>query len=98
MNELGVGLLTSYTGLTTAIAVVVEILKVRITKGWFDGKEQFSALLLAPALGALAKLAKWGFTDVTWDTHITTCVLLGAIGAGLIHDKILNPVIGKSNK
>ena len=55
------------------------------------------ALVIAPALGAVGKLVGIGFGEIPWGGHVVTCVLLGAVGAGLVHDKIINPLLGKKS-
>jgi hypothetical protein len=85
--------LVSYTGLALGVALVVELLKKWISKGWMDGKEQYSAFFLAPAAGSIVKAMGWAYTDMLWWGHIVLCLFVGASAAGYIHDKWLNRII-----
>lgn len=97
VNEAGMHWLTTYAGLAMLATFLVEWLKNIIKGGWFDGKEQLFALLIVPAAGAAAKYFKMAYEETPWDAHLVTCVLIGAAGAGFLHDNVLNPLLKGKN-
>jgi hypothetical protein len=85
--------LTTYAGLTALTVIVVGFLK-RMWEKQVKGKEPMISVAVPLLLGVIAKVAHLGFADVDWSTHIVA-LLLSAIGAGVTHDKLINPVIKK---
>lgn len=83
----------TYGGLAAVVAVAVEILKKWITKGFLDGKEHFFAFLIAPVIGAAVKGVGYAYADYSWLQHMGGCLVVGAAGAGFIHDKMLSVVL-----
>lgn len=80
--------LATYGLLFASVTGLVEGLKQMIRTGWFDGKEQYAAFLIAPGLGFVAK-QYMGFYETTamWG-HMTICILFGATVAGMINDRV----------
>lgn len=90
--------LASYAGISAGAMFVVGALK-RLFRPWTKGKEPFIVLGATLALGVAGMLA--GFygdpnDPVAWVVH--GVMLLGAAaGAGVAHDKVLNPLLGKDD-
>lgn len=91
--------LASYGGIALAVVALIGASK-RLFKTWVKGKEPILALAFSLALGVAAKLT--GLfpgepTAAEWLKHIVLLVLTAA-GSGLVHDKIVNPVLMDKDK
>jgi len=93
--------LASYGGLSLLVVGLVGGLK-HLWKAWVAGKEPVLALILTLVIGILAKVGglyggPGGENAVlAWLVHVL--LLVGtALGAGIAHDKLINPIFkGKS--
>ena len=83
--------LTSYGGIGIALLIVIEAAK-RFFRARVDGHEEQLAIVFALLIGVGAKVTiSEAFDGVAWVTHIVSLVAV-AVGAGLAHDKILDPI------
>jgi len=92
--------LATYAGITGVTLVIISGLK-GLFKGWVKGKEPLLAVIITYILGIAAKIGGLyptpeGHSEVVgWLIHAV--LLLGAaVGAGVAHDKLINPLIGKT--
>jgi len=82
--------------ITAGTTSAVGILK-KLFPAWVDGKEEGLAQAFPIAFVVIAKLAH-GFPGTDWVTALMMAIG-GGMGAGLIHDKIVNPLMkGKASK
>ncbi len=85
--------LTTWTGIAATGTALVGLIKRFVPA--IAGKEPLVALAVGMALAALAKVAGLGWGDLTWPELLIAGVTSG-IGAGVVHDKVTNPLLGKS--
>jgi len=83
--------LTTYAGITVIVVALLGLLK-NFAKDFMKGKEKIGALILAIAIGCLAKGFQLGFVDADWVTHCIA-LLTAAVSAGIMHDKVTNPLL-----
>lgn len=86
----GVGF-TTYAGLAVLTTIVIGAVK-KLWPGFVKGKEALFALGIPIIVGCVVKAVGVGFEEVIWTAHIAALFTAG-IGAGLFHDKVVNPVI-----
>jgi hypothetical protein len=72
--------------------LVVGILKKLFPK-WVDGKEEVLAQVFPIIFTMIAKLAG-GFKATGWDEALIFAIGAG-LGAGVVHDKLINPFTKK---
>lgn len=83
--------LKTYAGISALVLFLIGLLKASLA-AFMKGKERIGVIVLTLAIGAGSKLLNIGFIEVDWVAH-SICLLLTAIGAGALHDKITNPVL-----
>jgi hypothetical protein len=83
--------LGTYAGIAALTTIVIGAIK-KFWGEWTKGKEPFLAIGIPVILGVLGKLVSAGFGDVSWANHVIALVLAG-VGSGLIHDKLVNPLM-----
>lgn len=83
--------LGTYAGIAALTTLLIGAIK-KFWSDWTKGKEPFLAIGIPVLLGVIGKLVSAGFGDVTWANHVVALVLAG-IGSGLIHDKVVNPLV-----
>ena len=87
---------TVFALITACTTAAVGTLK-KLFPDWVDGKEEGLAQAFPVAFVIIAKLAH-AFPGTDWVTAIMMAVG-GGVGAGLVHDKIVNPLMkGKASK
>lgn len=84
--------LTTWTGIAAVVTTIIGGLKKFVP--WVSGKEALVALVLGLGLAAVAKVSGLGWSELTW-VQLVVAGLSSGVGAGLIHDKVVNPVRGK---
>jgi hypothetical protein len=93
MDQIDVKVLALITAGTTS---VIGILK-KLFPVWVEGKEEGLAQVFPILFVVVAKLAH-AFQGTDWVSALMMAVG-GGVGAGLIHDKIVNPLLkGKASK
>lgn len=86
--------LASFAGLAIVVPLIVGALK-RLFKTWVSGKEPMICLVVTYIIGVTAKLTiKEAFPGVGW-LMLLVGLLIVAATAGTVHDKLLNPLLGK---
>lgn len=91
--------LGTYAGISVIVVALVGAIK-KMFPAWTDKKEPLLALILALALGMGAKFLPGvgSFEKVHWLVHGLNLIFT-ALGAGLLHDKIVNPLLrGKDDQ
>lgn len=85
--------LGTYGGIIFIVVALIGAVK-KLFRAWIDGKEPLLALTFTLSIGIAAKAAgMFGAHDVkTWLLHIVA-LIMAAAGAGLVHDKIVDPVL-----
>jgi hypothetical protein len=83
--------LGTYAGIAALTTIVIGAIK-KFWGDWTKGKEPFLAIGIPIILGVIGKLVSAGFGDVSWANHVVALILAG-IGSGLIHDKVVNPLM-----
>lgn len=83
--------LTTFLGLMALTTVIIGTLKA-VRPSWIKGYESIIALVGPAAIGAIVKLAGWGFADVAWWPGFVVGSLAVSVGSGLVHDKLANPL------
>lgn len=77
----------------TLVAVVAMAIVGALKKAWptwVTGKEELLAIVVPIVLVPVLKLSH--VIDVTWANVVVT-ILMSGVGAGVLHDKILNPLM-----
>lgn len=89
--------LASYGGLVAGVTFLVSGFKWAAKK-LIEGREPIVAIVLTFVVGSLAKLVMPGVyganTASDWGLH-ELILLFCAVGAQQLHDKIVNPLLGK---
>jgi len=86
--------LTTFAGVAAATTGLIGAAKNLFPK-WVTGREPMLALVLGLGLTALSKTLGWGFAATGWLEMVIAGVGAG-VGAGLIHDKVINAANGKT--
>jgi hypothetical protein len=85
---------TTYAGIAAAVTMAVGFVK-KLWKDWVKGKEIYLSYGLSVGIGVVAKLlGAFGGpkgSSEEWTSHVIA-LLMTAMGAGLIHDKLVNPL------
>lgn len=84
--------LRTYAGVAGIVVFLLGLAK-HFFPTFIKGKEKLGAVVLNIAVGALSKALNVGFVEVDWILHIVTLASANAIGSGLIHDKLTNPLL-----
>jgi hypothetical protein len=93
MDQIDAKVFALITGGTTS---AIGILK-KLFPAWVDGKEEGLAQIFPIAFVIVAKLAH-GFEKTDWVSALLFAVG-GGLGAGIIHDKLTNPLMkGKGSE
>ncbi len=85
--------LGTFAGVAAAVTALIGLAK----KFWpviVEGREPLIALAGGLILSVISKVAGLGFADVSWIELVITGIGAG-IGSQLIHDKLVNPAMGK---
>lgn len=63
--------------------------------GWTNGKEELLSLVFPILIFPILKCAH--VIDATWTT-VVILILGGAVGAGILHDKVVNPLMARKKQ
>jgi hypothetical protein len=63
--------------------------------GWMNGKEELLSLVFPIIIFPVLKTAH--VIDATWAT-VVILILGGALGAGILHDKVVNPLMARKRQ
>jgi hypothetical protein len=83
--------LATYAGLAALTTMLIGAGK-KLFGDKIKGKEPLLAIGIPILLGVATKLASISFGDTDWVSHIVALALAG-LGSGIIHDKIVNPLM-----
>lgn len=83
--------LTSLAGVAAFVTMLIGALKKLFPK-WVDGKEPLLAVIFPVVIVVVLKLTGGAFGSESWVNAIIGAIASG-LGAGVVHDKIVNPVI-----
>jgi hypothetical protein len=87
--------LATYAGLAALTTMLIGAGK-KLFGEKLKGKEPLLAIGIPILLGVASKLAHISFGSTDWVSHIVALALAG-LGAGVIHDKVVNPLIKGTN-
>lgn len=92
MNQIDVMVFSLITlGVTTAVQVIKKLFP-----SWSSGKEEALAAAL-PVMFVITAKVLHGFKDTGW-VEALFWALGGGLTAGVVHDKLLNPMIKREDK